>query len=47
MMDGWSVVWLDDVNDLGVFVASVNETEVAFFRRRDYGLYKANPTCLW
>ncbi|TNN03709.1 UPF0538 protein C2orf76 homolog [Takifugu flavidus] len=25
----------------------VNETEVAFFRRRDYGLYKANPTCLW
>uniref|UniRef100_H2RSG7 Uncharacterized protein n=1 Tax=Takifugu rubripes TaxID=31033 RepID=H2RSG7_TAKRU len=22
----------------------VNETEVAFFRRRDYGLYKANPT---
>ncbi|XP_026231483.1 UPF0538 protein C2orf76 homolog [Anabas testudineus] len=24
-----------------------NETEVAFFRKEDYGLYKANPKCSW
>uniref|UniRef100_A0A3Q2ZN80 PB1 domain-containing protein n=1 Tax=Kryptolebias marmoratus TaxID=37003 RepID=A0A3Q2ZN80_KRYMA len=24
-----------------------NETEVAFFRREDYGLYKANPETTW
>ncbi|XP_040913426.1 UPF0538 protein C2orf76 homolog [Toxotes jaculatrix] len=24
-----------------------NETEVAFFRREDYGLYKANPKTAW
>ncbi|KAM6978658.1 UPF0538 protein C2orf76 homolog [Tautogolabrus adspersus] len=24
-----------------------NETEVAFFRGEDYGLYKANPTSFW
>ncbi|XP_037542688.1 UPF0538 protein C2orf76 homolog [Nematolebias whitei] len=24
-----------------------NETEVAFFRREDYGLYKANPHSTW
>ncbi|KAM3608427.1 uncharacterized protein V6R79_025030 [Siganus canaliculatus] len=24
-----------------------NETEVAFFRKEDYGLYKANPKCAW
>ncbi|XP_068428567.1 UPF0538 protein C2orf76 homolog [Clinocottus analis] len=24
-----------------------NETEVAFFRKEDYGLYKANPTTFW
>ncbi|KAM9347651.1 UPF0538 protein C2orf76 homolog [Symphorus nematophorus] len=25
----------------------VNETEVAFFRKEDYGLYKANPKTAW
>uniref|UniRef100_A0A672ZWR1 CB076 protein n=2 Tax=Sphaeramia orbicularis TaxID=375764 RepID=A0A672ZWR1_9TELE len=25
----------------------VNETEVAFFRSQDYGLYKANPSSAW
>uniref|UniRef100_A0A3Q4BU96 Uncharacterized protein n=1 Tax=Mola mola TaxID=94237 RepID=A0A3Q4BU96_MOLML len=25
----------------------VNETEVAFFRREDYDLYKANPKSAW
>ncbi|TMS06681.1 UPF0538 protein C2orf76-like protein [Larimichthys crocea] len=24
-----------------------NETEVAFFRKEDYGLYKANPRTAW
>ncbi|XP_071369229.1 UPF0538 protein C2orf76 homolog [Centroberyx affinis] len=24
-----------------------NETELAFFRKEDYGLYKANPQCAW
>ncbi|XP_044073474.1 UPF0538 protein C2orf76 homolog isoform X4 [Siniperca chuatsi] len=24
-----------------------NETEVAFFRKEDYGLYKANPKTAW
>ncbi|XP_067370878.1 UPF0538 protein C2orf76 homolog isoform X4 [Channa argus] len=24
-----------------------NETELAFFRREDYGLYKANPKTAW
>lgn len=31
------------LRDAGV----VNETEVAFFRREDYGLYKANPKSAW
>lgn len=32
---------------MGMFVVTVNETEVALFRAEDYGLYKANPTCVW
>lgn len=30
-----------------MFVVSANETEVAFFKKEDYGLYKANPKSAW
>lgn len=30
-----------------MFVISANETEVAFFKKEDYGLYKANPKTAW
>lgn len=38
--------WSVTVN-IDVFAVSVNETEVAFFRREDYDLYKANPKSAW
>ncbi|XP_041806984.1 UPF0538 protein C2orf76 homolog isoform X2 [Chelmon rostratus] len=35
-------------NDQTLRAAGVaNETEVAFFRKEDYGLYKANPKSAW
>lgn len=40
----------DDVkfnHSLFLFVVPANETEVAFFRKEDYGLYKANPKSAW
>uniref|UniRef100_UPI003AAB4AA3 UPF0538 protein C2orf76 homolog isoform X2 n=1 Tax=Centroberyx gerrardi TaxID=166262 RepID=UPI003AAB4AA3 len=35
-------------HDLTLRAAGVaNETELAFFRKEDYGLYKANPQSAW